>query len=379
MVLNNFIKAAALSTCLGLASGTVLADVETNGGLHVYDANDSNHWFNLNGKMQVEQNFCHSANNDANKVTSSLNLRRVQTDLKGGIGQDLSYSLRLSASGNNAKLSKASVTYKGFNSWSSVSVGNVDAPYGLSDSSSIFTERNVAMQAFAPSVGSDLGLSVTASNDKVGFNWSVHQPSAEVSSVKNLNTSARLSFAPLVRDNLTMHLGANFYFQNNGSNAVQLAGSLTNQGANMQAVDLQGVGAANETRTGAGFDAAVSRGPLFLQGELHMVRFNDQKEANTNMFLGYNVEGSYALTGESRDYNRVNGSFSEIRTDRDSGSWQVSARHSALRLGNTTQNTVGVGVAWTVNNNLRLVANYNNALLENNPQGALSLRLQAAW
>mgnify|MGYP003327509151 CR=1 FL=1 len=68
----------------------------------------------------------------------------------------------------------------------------------------------------------------------------------------------------------------------------------------------------NSYRTGAGFDADVSRVPLFLQGELHMDRFNDQKADDNNMFLVYNVEGSYALSGESRDYNRVNGSFGVI-------------------------------------------------------------------
>ena len=61
MVLNNFVKAACLSACLGLASGSVLANnVETNGGLHVYDANDNAHWFNLTGKMQLDQTFYHN-------------------------------------------------------------------------------------------------------------------------------------------------------------------------------------------------------------------------------------------------------------------------------------------------------------------------------
>merc|ERR1712151_909984 len=91
---------------------------------------------------------------------------------------------------------------------------------------------------------------------------------------------------------------------------------------------------------------------------------------------GYNVEASYALTGETREYNKVAGSFGDLETERDGGSWQVSARHSAIHQASAnTFRTLGANVAWTVNNNLTVLANYEN-VLSSNRQGALSLRLQ---
>jgi len=364
MALNNFIKAACISTCLGLASGSILANtynVETNGGLHVYDSNDSDHWFNLNGKMQLDQRVFHNGTN----FNSSLDLRAVQAKVNGGVGQNLSYSFRLKRSGDSVSMDQSQVTYSGFNSWSKVSVGQISMPYGLGTS---FTENSLSTSIFRPEAGRDsLGLSLTAWNDKVGLICSVHQPSsASVNSVSNLDTAARVSFAPLMRDNLILHVGANAYMQ---QTAGDFNYSLANRSEALPTITMN----SDERRRGFGLDAAVLRGPLFLQAEFHQVSVGTEE-----MAMGYNVEASYALTGESRDYNKVTGSFSSLRTERDGGSWQVSARHSAVHQGDDRYRTVGASVAWTVNNNLTVLANYENAISANN-QGALSLRLQAAW
>jgi phosphate-selective porin len=368
MALNNFIKAACLSTCLGLASGSILANtVETNGGLNVYDANDSDHWFRLSGKMSLDQNLFHVA---AGQVDSTLELRNAQTTVQGGVGQNLSYSFRLKRGGDNSlSMDNATVTYSGLNSWSKVSVGQVSMNYGLNTS---FTEDSVSTQVFKPTASNDaLGVSVTAWNDKIGFSCSVHQPSdAHVTNVGSLDTAARVSFAPLMRDNLVLHVGVNAYYQQNSDNSVshQLAHS-----ANHSSNVLSTIGT---HKRGFGVDAAVLRGPLFLQAEAHQVSFLGSDDVSSA--FGYSVEGSYALTGESRSYNKTSGSFSNLTTERDSGSWQVSARHSAVHQDATdTYRTVGASVAWTVNNNVTVLANYDNAIAQK--LGAFSLRLQAAW
>jgi phosphate-selective porin len=364
MALNNFIKAACLSTCLGLASGSILANtynVETNGGLHVYDSSDSDHWFNLNGKMQLDQRVNHQGKN----FSHSLDLRAVQANVKGGVGQNLSYSFRLKrGQGNSVSMDKSQITYSGFNSWSKVSVGQVSMPYGLGTS---FTEDSLATDMFSPNAGKDaLGVALTAWNDKIGFMCSVHQPSNSLTSISSFDTAARVSFAPLMRDNLILHVGANAYMQQQSGN---FDSALTNNSEALVSLNMN----AEDKKRGFGLDAAVLRGPVFLQAELHQVSVGQDNTA-----LGYNVEASYAVTGESRDYNKVTGSFSNVGTEADGGSWQVSARHSAVHHDSQKHRTVGASVAWTVNNNLTVLANYENAISANN-QGALSLRLQAAW
>merc|ERR1712224_202535 len=87
--------------------------------------------------------------------------------------------------------------------------------------------------------GRSLGFNVDTWNDRMGFNFGLTQAEANdpVKGFNDLNTSARLSFAPVNRDNLTVHFG--------------LSGSYR---AKDQAVSV---------------DAAVLRGPALLQGEFH--------------------------------------------------------------------------------------------------------------
>ena len=364
MVLNNFVKAACLSACLGLASGSILANnVETNGGLHVYDSNDNNHWFNLNGKMRLDQTLTHNGNAD---FKGSLSLRSLEATMKGGVGENLSYSFRLN-NGSSVSMDKAQVTYSGFNSWSSVSVGQVGMSYGLN---STFAEDSMASQVFAPSVsGSSLGVALTAWNEKMGLMCSVHQPTSDaVNSVASLDTSARVSFSPLMRDNLTLHVGANAYMQQQNENYDPTSSLVKGGNEN---VNLQ----LNGQRRGFGLDAAVLRGPLFMQAEFHQVSVGDDNKSA----LGYNVEASYAVTGETREYDKVKGSFGQLNTENDGGSWQVSARHSGVHQNEMQHRTVGASVSWMANNNLTVLANYENVISADNNPGALTLRLQAAW
>jgi len=387
MVLNNFIKAACLSTCLGLASGSILADeanynVDTNGGLRVYDSSDNNHWFHLSGKMQLDGSLTH-ANGDVN---GALNLNAVQTDVKGGIGKDTSYSFRLSAGDEHAALSKAKLTYSGFNSWSKVSVGQVSMPYGL-DSGSSFLADNPVQSFFSPK-GKTLGASVDAWNDKMGFSFAVSQANAgKISSVNDFNTSGRLSFAAVNRDNLTVHLGLSGYFQ-----------TAPSHGDFKRSLGSESISMSNATVAGKtncfSFDAAVLRGPVFIQGEYHSANFDGNKDkALANKAQGWSVETSYALTGEERSYDYRNGSFGSLRTNRDTGSWEVSLRHSEVKVAKDQWRSVGASVGWTVNNNVKLLADYlytpgmstsakvaKDAKTDlNNGVGALSVRLQAAW
>jgi hypothetical protein len=137
MVLNNFIKAACLSTCLGLASGSILANanynIDTNGGLKVYDKTHNDHWFQLNGKIKFDQTFFHG--DISGPIQSSANLRSVNANLSGGIGTDTSYALNLSSKGSALHVDKANISYSGLNNWSKVSIGQVSSHYGLEGSS----------------------------------------------------------------------------------------------------------------------------------------------------------------------------------------------------------------------------------------------------
>jgi phosphate-selective porin OprO/OprP len=158
---------------------------------------------------------------------------------------------------------------------------------------------------------------------------------------------------------MVFHLGLSAHLQQMNAATVSFTPSLAKHGAQeLQAITATANG---DSQRGFGVDAAVLRGPIFLQGEFHTTTFQG-KNVSVSEAWGYSVEGSYALTGETREYNRVNGSFSDLSTDRDSGSWQVAVRHSAINVNNANLRTVGASVAWTVNDNLSVLANYDNDL-----------------
>jgi len=144
-------------------------------------------------------------------------------------------------------------------------------------------------------------------------------------------------------------------------------------------VDEQGV---KQVRAFA-MDAAMQRGPLFLQAELHRADLN--KGDNNLALRGYNVQATYALTGESRNYDYKTGGFTGLNPASDAGAWEVSVRNSYLDMsaanGDNARN-LGASVAWTANNNVKVLANYvhtTSVKAEANNVGAFAVRLQASW
>lgn len=393
MELNKVIKAACLSTCLGLASGSILANgnfnLETNGGLKVYDENNNDHWFRLSGKVKFDQTFYLADAANDSRLDSSANLRSVDANLSGGLGRDTSYNLNFTTGKNGSlNLSKASVNYSGFNGWSKVSVGEVGSPYGAENASATsFLEKSLVTSAFNPESG--LGVAVNAWTDQVGVRLSVTQPKQtdqEQSGFDQLSSSLRLSFAPVNTDNLVFHLGFSGQLMTTKKDSLNAKFSTHlesrgKRGKPVLKVDEQNVG---QIRAFA-MDAAMQRGPLFLQAELHRADLNKGEEDNIAL-RGYNVQATYALTGESRNYNYQTGGFSGLTPSNDSGAWEVSLRNSYLDMtaaanGGNARN-VGASVAWTANSNLRVLANYIHTTTskpEAKNIGAFAVRLQASW
>jgi len=399
MVLNNFIKAACLSTCLGLASGSVLANanynVESNGGLRVYDTASNDHWFKLNGNIKFDQSLFHAQ--DSGAITSSTNLRGVQATLSGGLGSNTSYKLKISSGDNGLSVDNAVIHYSGFNSWSKISVGQVTSPYGLENSSdSSFLERSIATNVFSPNSG--LGVNLQAWTDKVGVAMSVMQPGETITSTDQLSVSTRLAFAPINTDNLVFHLGFSGRYEaaniavpgEMNQNSCRFSTNLEVRGRHQNSLDT---GRVHSTSFSIyAIDTALQRGPVLLQAEYHRANINRAKTKDANLY-GWNVQASYAITGEKRNYNYKDGGFKNAQSV--VGGWEVSLRHSFVNLSQDdidggNAHTFGGSVSWTANENLRLLANYIHSPVtpaiplngEGNGKsnlGALAVRVQASW
>jgi len=83
-------------------------------------------------------------------------------------------------------------------------------------------------------------------------------------------------------------------------------------------------------------EASWRKGPIWLHGE-YIFNDVDAPSIGNPDFTGYNLTGSWALTGEMRGYNRKSGIFSPLPISRSVddggwGAWEVAARISDIDL-----------------------------------------------
>jgi len=121
-----------------------------------------------------------------------------------------------------------------------------------------------------------------------------------------------------------------------------------------------------------GYEAAMVRGPLSVQGELFHVLTNAESVGDPR-FWGIYVYGSYCLTGEHRSYDRSKGIFKGV-TPREEFHFTADgwgALEAALRLSYVDLDSreieggkeidVTAGLNWYLNGNTRIMFNYVHA------------------
>lgn len=114
----------------------------------------------------------------------------------------------------------------------------------------------------------------------------------------------------------------------------------------------------------AGLEGAWIHGPWLVQGEyLHFnVDFTDTKPSYSGD--GFYVEGSWVLTGESRDYK--GGYVGNVKPSGKYGAFEIAARYSELDLNDAPvlggkEHDWTIGANWYLGNHLKFQANYIRA------------------
>jgi len=121
-----------------------------------------------------------------------------------------------------------------------------------------------------------------------------------------------------------------------------------------------------------GYEAAMVRGPLSVQGELFQ-QFANAESVGDPGFWGFYVYGSYFLTGEHRPYDQSKGIFKGVTPTSafqfKGGGW--GALETAFRLSYVDLNSKGIqggkeidltaGLNWYLNGNTRIMFNYVHA------------------
>ena len=124
-----------------------------------------------------------------------------------------------------------------------------------------------------------------------------------------------------------------------------------------------------------GLEGAWVYGRFCLQAE-YFQSIVKENSGDTLNFKGFYVYGTYSITGESRPYDRRNGTFGRVHPkanfswkERKWGAWEVGVRFSHLDLNDGPihggrMNLLAGGLNWSLNPNIRLMFNYIRAHVE---------------
>lgn len=427
------ISIALIATALSFSPSAAFADfkVETHGGIKVYDDTSPDYYFQINGKIRLDQTAFPGKGRvvtlaDGSKITAknSAYIRAAELNFSGGLGPDVEYALDLDFQSpkGDTSIGEANVTYTGWDNIE-VSVGQVGSPFSIEGTNGgswlHFRERSMPVNAFSPDMG--LGVNAKAWNDYFMLNVAVTQPphnKTDSLGSDRVGEAVRLIFAPIQTEDTVYQIGVYGLHQDiDTSEAITTATTKENglksyasfsvfpESRTRDKVEFVNTGklrAKNYQVYGA--EVAVQKGSLLIEGDYIAVKVKGRGEgvfAKNYKFGGYHVQAGYLLTGEKHKYKFRDGSFGRVTPNAESGAWEVATRYSFINLNDKdvlggSQHNVTFGVNWYANKNLKVSADVIRSFVHptsvNATTGVMStsksdkktvnsvgLRLQAIW
>lgn len=296
--------------------------------------------------------------------TESFDLRRARIGVAARYGKD--WRARIAADvSDGTRLQEAQIEYRGWPVW--IEAGRILEPFGLADQSSSrdlpFMERPQASV-----LGTSFGFGIAA--NARGALWALTAGLFGQSGNSELDgrdsaITARGTFTPVRSDTLLVHLGAGISQREPEGDTLRYSGapeSTLVSGLSVQSARLAGV---KSVRLANG-EAAIRRGPVLISAEYINAAVETQTGPQPS-YGSYYVEGSWALTGERRDYSTRQGTFGGLKPKRSVmqggiGAVEVAARYGSTdltdpTLGGEKGRVAGVGINWTPVESLRVQLN----------------------
>lgn len=355
----------------GLASAQVIA---SKGGFQYGDDNKDPYWFKLGGIFKLDQRFF--MKDKKGSVHSGANIRSVGLDFNGGLGKDVSYTLGLSYSPKDSKVSveDAYVTYSGWGKNFSASVGQVNPGFCLENTSSgkwiAFFERSLASTAFGPCPG--LGVSINKWDNNYSFTASATQPKMGVEykdvAGNTLNRSdrwqatARATYSPISEKGKVLQFGLSGHVEDVDKAFVSVS-TAPEARSRLETKFLNTVRFQSKLRTTYDLELTGQYNSFLFELEYQKARFKRPNGANSLNFNGYHGHVTYVLTGEMREYKKSNGTFGKVKANSDKGALELGLRHSFINLNDENiqggaGHTTTAALGWYANSNIKLMTEY---------------------
>ncbi len=358
--------------------------ISTKGGVKLETA-DKAFSFKLSGKLQWDYSsyddlYAQAAPTDTTEKRSGRTgyIRRAEIGFSGKAYNDWKYKLKLKRDDDESmKLDDAKITYTGL-PYVDITAGRWGFDYGLENTTSsswiMVIERPMIYDALNGDEGNDYGIEVFTGGDNYTAMFGIHRQDGN-SDVKNNKKDQfgyllRGTFAPIMTDDMLLHLGVNFYNANPDKNTVSSGKSRVGvKKAEKQTLFNDVANAKDDTEYT--LEAAFQLASLQLQGE-YFTRNIKSSNANSDVKMsGYYTQASYMIDGGKRSYE--DGAFGKPK----GGKWEVFARYSNMTVDADSAVTKGyqnkdvevssytLGVNYFATKNIRTSLNFVSGELEN--------------
>lgn len=350
------------------------------------DVND-NFTFKPRGVLQVDY-ASYNERQGGYQFSDGTDIRRARFGFEGTAYKRFKWRLDAEYVKKSVTLLDAYISYV-INPKLSITIGQQKAPYGLeantADANNTFFERSLASNTFG-AVGAErrIGAVLAYNTDKLNAAVGIFGGAEDV--IRNATTkdepygfNARVTWDPILDTGRVVHVGASAYHVTHfGNKAVTLSerpNVRVDDSGRLLSVALTNV----QSGDYLGAEGAVVFGPFSVQGEYGALKLDRLGVLPTLNFSGFNIAGSFFVTGESRSFKGGNVDKLKPFADFDpaKGKWgalEIAARYdeidltdsalpvptspSSANLGGRKAHSLTGAVNWYLNPNFRASFNY---------------------
>lgn len=341
-------------------------------GLSVATA-DGKTSFAIDGRVIVDAGWV--ASDAGADIGDDTDVRHLWLGFSGKFGGDWRYKVQTSLDNNSVGVKDAYIAFDGIKNVP-IMVGNFYENNGVEIMSgnlnTTFMESGSGISAFRTL--RHLGVSVDPYGDNWGaqiglFGDGVSDP-AVAANDEGWSLASRFTFAPIMSDDMLLHLGGSYRYRTPDSPADQVrfraAGESHVIGETL--VDTGNIGGV-ESYTTAALEAIYRIGGVTVMSEYNVTDLNRNALPEPSFNGGY-VSVGWMLTGEKRDYNAKRGMVGRLKPNaafvtggEGMGAWEIAARFNTLDLTDNGVNggemeSVTLGLNWYPNPYARLMLNY---------------------
>jgi len=328
----------------------------------------------ISGDLMLDHdNFESGFLEDGESSEQLSEIRRARLSFKTELIADWKAKLKLDFSADNAEIKDAYIKYKGWQ-WADLTIGKQKEGFGLEKlvhaRDALMIERSLVTSALAP--GRSIGINLSGGQSQ--FNWQLgyFQPDDNESTTA---ITGRFAWLPWRQENELVHIGLAFSERDLNGSEFRINETMEVNTAD-SSVEGEKLLAKKESLQGIEF--------LWQQaGFTALAEWQQAKVTDINnveyKYHGSYLQVSYQLSGDNRQYKK--GELGKVSTS----GWELTSRYSQFELEEEHREVkiYAIGVNYTVNDNLKFMADYINAeqLYDDQQQAdnAISLRAQYSF